>query len=243
MVKYHKSIYVVITFLILIGLVLLTGEAKTEQSGDQRLAGTTRFETARLVARESYAGGADTLYLAHFSRAADALVTGQAVPEGPILLAGTNPLPRATCIGVHELAPTNIVVVGGEVSIPQHNVYSANKCLELRPDHQEQRSLQLINQARQEHDLPPLAWDSHFAAQALEWSARAARERSNEHSGTGSDRWNENIAQGSNADHAHEQFMDSPGHRNNILGDWDAVGIGISVHFHSIWVVQQFVKY
>jgi len=39
----------------------------------------------------------------------------------------------------------------------------------------------------------------------------------------------------------HEQFMDSPGHRANVLSDdFDAVGVGVLVDGRRTWVTQRF---
>jgi Cysteine-rich secretory protein family len=38
--------------------------------------------------------------------------------------------------------------------------------------------------------------------------------------------WGENVACAGDPDQMHQALMDSPGHRRNILGDWNAVGVG-----------------
>lgn len=42
--------------------------------------------------------------------------------------------------------------------------------------------------------------------------------------------------------HLHQAFMDSPGHRANILGDYNQVGIGVVVDGDTTWVTVNFLQ-
>lgn len=53
----------------------------------------------------------------------------------------------------------------------------------------------------------------------------------------------ENIVQSTSAAGAHQQFMNSPNHRANILDpDMDSVGIGIAERHGQLFVVEDFAK-
>jgi hypothetical protein len=51
--------------------------------------------------------------------------------------------------------------------------------------------------------------------------------------------WGENVACAGDADRMHQALMDSPGHRRNILGDWNAVGVG-TYQGRLLWGTQVF---
>ena len=55
----------------------------------------------------------------------------------------------------------------------------------------------------------------------------------------------ENVGCGQSADSLHQSFMDSPGHRDNIM-DPDFTDVGIGVRFAddgAMWVTQNFAGY
>jgi uncharacterized protein YkwD len=51
--------------------------------------------------------------------------------------------------------------------------------------------------------------------------------------------WGENVACAGDADQMHQALMDSPGHRRNILGAWNAVGVG-AYEGRLLWGTQVF---
>ena len=106
---------------------------------------------------------------------------------------------------------------------------------ETRKAKAEAELLWLTNQSRSTRGLRPLQVDPVLETYAREHSARMAARRSLVHStqsalrGIGL-RWTrvgENIAFGMDATQIHEQFMQSPRHRDNILGPYDVMGIGV----------------
>jgi uncharacterized protein YkwD len=55
-------------------------------------------------------------------------------------------------------------------------------------------------------------------------------------------RLGENVGRGHSVPSLHDAFMDSPGHRDNILGDYTHVGIGVTKSGSTIWVTAVFMK-
>src|SRR5439155_20404421 len=53
--------------------------------------------------------------------------------------------------------------------------------------------------------------------------------------------WGENVGCAGDADQMHQAFMRSPGHRANILGDWNAVGVG-AYEGRLLWGTEDFAK-
>ncbi len=64
--------------------------------------------------------------------------------------------------------------------------------------------------------------------------------------GSVTDRWwrlGENVGVGPDAEILHQAFMNSEGHRRNILGEWDYVGIGVRQESeYKIWVTVVFME-
>jgi hypothetical protein len=52
----------------------------------------------------------------------------------------------------------------------------------------------------------------------------------------------ENIGVGGDVQALHDGFMNSPGHRANVLGDYDRVGVGVITNGTQMWVTFDFVK-
>lgn len=105
-----------------------------------------------------------------------------------------------------------------------------------------QQVVALANQARARAGVAPLRWDAELAAAALNHCLRMAAEGPIAHRYGGeaslSDRAaeagahfsviEENVAIGPSADAIHEEWMQSPGHRANLLSpDVDRVGVAI----------------
>jgi hypothetical protein len=55
-------------------------------------------------------------------------------------------------------------------------------------------------------------------------------------------RLGENVGVGQEIARLHRAFMDSPGHRANVLGDFTGVGVGVVQDGSRIWVTANFVK-
>jgi uncharacterized protein YkwD len=121
--------------------------------------------------------------------------------------------------------------------------------------------VQLVNEARAEHDLAPLVSAVDVALVAEAWSAAMAEVGELEHNPSFAEQiccWAsvaENVAwsephrvwrPGNRVDRVvlelHEALLDSPGHRANLLDPGvDQIGIGVHVHTDgSIWITQNF---
>lgn len=102
--------------------------------------------------------------------------------------------------------------------------------------------LRLLNQARAEHGLAALIFDSNLTAAAQKHTELMVQQRELSHQFSGEpalvnrlaaagvhlDSAAENVAESDSAQDAHTEWMLSPGHRANILnGAYNAVGIGI----------------
>lgn len=125
----------------------------------------------------------------------------------------------------------------------------------LTPD--EARSFQLINEARQQNGIAPLELNPTLV--------KVAREKANDMADKGyfghysptygspydhlqangvSYRWaGENIAEMGSVDAAHDAFMQSSGHRANILSKaYTQVGVGVARRGRTVYIAQEFIK-
>lgn len=111
--------------------------------------------------------------------------------------------------------------------------------------------IERINATRAEHGLPELMPHPSAMAKAQAWAETMAADENLRHS-TLSDgitgEWQvigENVGYSGDIATVHQAFMDSPGHRANILDDrFNWVGTGYAEGDDGrIWVTQVFVKY
>lgn len=110
----------------------------------------------------------------------------------------------------------------------------------------------LLNAERSAQGLSALAWNPGAAAVAGEWSAAMAASGSlghNPHLGQqlrdrASDwqRFGENVGTGADAASIHAAFMASAVHRDNILGDYNQVGVGTASADGVLWVTVDFLQ-
>ncbi|WP_199623155.1 CAP-associated domain-containing protein [Paenibacillus alkalitolerans] len=120
--------------------------------------------------------------------------------------------------------------------------YASNPSSALRQSF-ERQSLDLANTARVKRGLKPFVWDGDIAATARKHSADMASNNYFSHTNqSGADPFRrmeadgiafsaaaENIAAGqTSAIFAHEAWMNSKGHRVNILGDYARLGVGVA---------------
>jgi hypothetical protein len=97
---------------------------------------------------------------------------------------------------------------------------------------QEAEFFSLMNSARASAGLAPLASDSALTAYARSHTATMIASGTIFHSSglgsitTGWTRMGENVGMGPSPSIIHQAFMASPGHRANILGDYNYAGIG-----------------
>jgi uncharacterized protein YkwD len=124
---------------------------------------------------------------------------------------------------------------------------------------QERRFLELMNDARTSRGLPELAVSPQVATVARRWSNRMAGDGRLRHNPkVGSQipirwtRWGENVGYASNAGDGalanvtrrlHRGFMASDGHRANILGRFNQVGVGVAIDDDgTMWATMVFVQ-
>jgi uncharacterized protein YkwD len=111
----------------------------------------------------------------------------------------------------------------------------------------EQRMAELANQSRAAVGARPVAVDVRFAAAARDWSCQMARTNNFAHDPNfaAGGAQAEIIAARSGADgdagaHLHQQFLDSPAHREILLNPtYTRVGIGVCV-LNGYWVTERF---
>jgi hypothetical protein len=118
----------------------------------------------------------------------------------------------------------------------------------------EARFLTLVNQARREHGLAPLAADSALAADARAWSAVMAAEHRLHHaprdrmvaeanrSVPGWRRLGENVGRGWDVEGLDAAFWASAPHRANVVGEYDRVGVGVVQTATDTWVTFRFAS-
>ncbi|HEY3929372.1 MAG TPA: CAP domain-containing protein [Candidatus Koribacter sp.] len=121
----------------------------------------------------------------------------------------------------------------------------------------EEQILQLINKERTERGLGALHLDARLTEAAREHTERMVEHHELTHklatepvlsdrvAATGIDfqAAGENVAYDMNVDHAHVEFMHSPGHRANILqAKFNAVGIGVMHNGNLVWVTEDFAE-
>ena len=111
----------------------------------------------------------------------------------------------------------------------------------------------LVNADRAANGLPGFQWDAQLGGLAQEWSQQMASTGSFRHrdlnavinrAGFSSyRRLGENILLGScgmSADQVERAWMNSPGHRANIVGNYNLAGIGTVCRDGRLWATQNF---
>ncbi len=110
-----------------------------------------------------------------------------------------------------------------------------------------------VNNTRAAYGLPPLAWNDQLAGLAQGWSAHIAVTGDFSHQSLGALLGNpalagfsglaENIMRGTcgmSAAEINQDWMSSPAHRANILGNYSAIGIGATCSGGTIAAVEDF---
>lgn len=113
----------------------------------------------------------------------------------------------------------------------------------------ESDALALLNEARAANGLTPVAMHSDLTDDAQAWSQHLQSQGSLSHNPnlgsvtTGWDKLGENIGVGVSMQSLHNSFMSSAGHRRNILGDYNYVGIAVVQETSSkFWITVVFMK-
>lgn len=108
--------------------------------------------------------------------------------------------------------------------------------------------LSKINASRSAAGLPPVSMHSDLAPDARNHSAEMMASGQVYHSSnlggvaSGWEALAENVGAGPSVDSLHSAFMNSAGHRANILGDYNYVGIGVSSDGSVLWVTVIFMR-
>lgn len=110
----------------------------------------------------------------------------------------------------------------------------------------------LLNQERTARGLPALGVSISIRDVARTWSGTMAGQNRLFHNpnlasqiGSIDPRWQsigENVGFGYSVSSLHQALMNSQGHRDNILGNWTYVTMGVVVHGGKIWVTQNFIR-
>jgi uncharacterized protein YkwD len=117
--------------------------------------------------------------------------------------------------------------------------------------------LDQVNRERAQIKLPPVHWDEALARAAQTHAAIMAEHRSISHQFSGEPELSirganagahfsfisENVAEGPSAAQLHTAWMNSTGHRENLLdAKVDAVGIAVIMRDHQLYAVQDFAR-
>jgi uncharacterized protein YkwD len=117
----------------------------------------------------------------------------------------------------------------------------------------EMEFLQLLNRTRSDHGLAALQSDPGLIPIAREWSGAMASASKLSHrqdlaaqvearvtrSWT---RVGENVGRGGSVAGLHDAFLASPGHRANVVGQYNRVGVGVVITGDTIWVTFNFMQ-
>jgi Cysteine-rich secretory protein family/S-layer homology domain len=112
----------------------------------------------------------------------------------------------------------------------------------------EQNLLALTNDARAAAGLPDLVWHPDLADDAEAQAQRMADSDQLYHTEdlaavtTGWTRLGENVGFGASVSVVHDAFMASSDHRENLLGEWDSIGVGVVVDGSLVWVSVIFME-
>ena len=122
------------------------------------------------------------------------------------------------------------------------------------PASAEVQFLSLLNGERTRAGMVPLARDGALDGVARDWSTTMMREDRLYHrpnlvaaiDGSVTRTWTrigENVGVGGSVERLHQAFMDSPGHKANVLGDYNRLGVGVVTEPDgTIWVTFNFLK-
>jgi hypothetical protein len=119
---------------------------------------------------------------------------------------------------------------------------------------EENHFLSLLNQARRANGLSPMVLDSGLSHDARRWSSTMGAANLLYHTPNQQmmnevarvvpawQRIGENVGVGYDVQGLHNAFWNSPGHKANMLSDFNRVGIGVVFQQGKTWVTFRFVK-
>ncbi|MCU1357930.1 MAG: hypothetical protein JWM89_3348 [Acidimicrobiales bacterium] len=123
-------------------------------------------------------------------------------------------------------------------------------CLNVSASQKE--DITLINQARSAAKARAVAGQQAAANKAQAWSAHMARTGVLEHTGggtkvdpkplTGWCAYGENVGYGPSVAAVHQAFLKSPPHKANMLGNFNAVGTGVTLKGSTVWVAEIYLR-
>lgn len=112
------------------------------------------------------------------------------------------------------------------------------------------RVADLVNQTRAQYGRSYLRDNLQLDQKAQAWAEHLARVNTLEHSDLPegiSYQWRslaENVGYGGSIDQVHQAYMNSPGHRANILDSrWNYMGTGVAWRGNRVFTVQVFMQY
>jgi uncharacterized protein YkwD len=118
---------------------------------------------------------------------------------------------------------------------------------------QAQELYHLVNAERAAHGLGPMGWHDHLGGLAQGWSEHMAGTGDYSHQNLDAALQNpafagfsgmaENIIRGGcglSAGQLHQAWMNSPSHRDNILGNYNAIGIGVACNGAEVYATEDF---
>ena len=116
------------------------------------------------------------------------------------------------------------------------------------PTSKEQKLAAMINRVRSSRGLAPLALRDDLGRMARRHSAKMARRRYLFHHGCLACRFSagtwsavaENVGVGGSLRRVHRLMMKSGGHRANLLGGFDALGVGVVRRGGRFWITEIF---
>jgi uncharacterized protein YkwD len=113
----------------------------------------------------------------------------------------------------------------------------------------ENQLVSLTNRSRAAAGKPALKVELQLTRVARDWSNTMATRQNLSHRPSLRDsisgnwtRIGENVGVGPDVARMHTAFMNSTGHRNNILGDYDRIGVGVYERDGRYWVTVNFMK-
>jgi len=106
-----------------------------------------------------------------------------------------------------------------------------------------------VNEDRSDANLELLQWDETLGEKAQAWAEHLARQGSLSHSNlssgvpSGWQRLGENVGYGPTIASVHHGYMNSSGHRQNILDrSFNYIGVGYAKSGNRVYTVQVFMK-
>lgn len=119
----------------LLALLLPPNTAAAWTRPGDRIAGTTRYDTAALISEQVFAEGAATAVIASGESFPDGLAAGPlaGLLDAPVLLTPRDELNIATANELERLSPTRVLVVGGTAAISDDVLEEIEEQLDVEP--------------------------------------------------------------------------------------------------------------